>query len=281
MAEKDKGKSVDPVEPDPSDPTPQPEPDPEPKPKEPPEPTIPKEYEGKTSAELIKMVTDGQKELGGKAKEIGDLRNDLAFSKQLRDLELQRAREAGSQTTQQPQEPQVDWNFEKPVESVEQIVERKLDAREKKRQQYDLQRVQDEAKSYYAEGRSLSMKQNPELFEGVEREVEDGVYRAYMNRTIGIHELRNPEAWTMTANLIHLRDGNMNRLQPTNIKPVETVGGELPTPAKPGTTEKPFTGLDYTDEETQKMMKQYGLTKEEAEEIVKEEQEAIARGEKR
>ena len=122
------------------------------------------------------------------------------------------------------------------------------------------------------------MSQNSKLFEGIEREVEDGVYRAYMNRTIGIHELRNPEAWTMTANLIHLREGNMDRLQPTNIKPVETPSTELPTPAKPGTTEKPFTGLDYTDEGTQKMVKQYGLTKEEAEEIVKEEQERVAGG---
>ncbi len=277
MAEK-KGKTVDPVEPDPSDPTPQPEPVPEPEPTEPPAPTIPKEFEGKTQEDLIKMVTDGQKELGGRANRIGDLENNLAFSKQLRELELQRARET---QPVQAEEPKPDWNFEKPIESVTEIVKRELNAREKKRQQGDLRRVQDEAKSYYAEGRSLSMKQSPGLFEGIERETEDAVYNSYMTGIIGAHDLRNPEAWNMAAKLIHLRDGKIDRLQPAAVQPVETIGGELPTPARPGTTEKPFTGLDYTDEEVQKMVKQYGLTKEEAEEIVKGEQEATARGERR
>ena len=276
MAEKPKGKSEEPVEPDPNDPTPQPEPDPEVKPEEPPEPTIPKEYEGKTVEDLISMDQASQKELGKQSKEVGELRNSLEYEKQMRELAIQR-KEAGTQPIP-AEEPRVDWNYEKPVESVEQIINRTLDKRDGIRQQNDLKQVQAEAQSNYAEGRRLSMSQNSKLFEGIEREVEDGVYRAYMNRTIGIHELRNPEAWTMTANLIHLREGNMDRLQPTSIKPVETPSTELPTPAKPGTTEKPFTGLDYTDEGTQKMVKQYGLTKEEAEEIIKEEQERTPGG---
>jgi len=224
MAEKDKGQTTEPLD---TEPTQTPEPDvvPEPKPKEPPEPDVPKEFKGKTSVELIKMVTDGQKELGGQAKEIGDLRNNLAFSKQLRELELQRVRESGSQATQQQEEPRAVWNFEQPVESVEQIVDKRLDAREKKRQQGDLKRVQDEAKSYYAEGRSLSMKQSPGLFEGIERETEDAVYNSYMTGIIGAHDLRNPEAWNMAAKLIHLRDGKIDRLQPAAVQPVETVGG--------------------------------------------------------
>jgi len=279
MAEKDKGKTADPVEPDPSDPTPQPEPVPEPEPKEPPVPTIPKEYEGKTLEEMIRMDQESQKTIGEQAKQVGDLKNNLAYSDQLRELAMQRARE-GSQAVQQPEELKLDWNFEKPIESVQEIVKRELDTREKKRQVNDLEKVKAEAKSNYAEGRSLALKQNPDLFEGIERETEDAVYNSYMTGIIGAHALRNPEAWNMAAKLIHLRDGKIDRLQSTGVKPVETVGGELPTPAKPGTTEKPFTGLDYTDEGVQKMMKQYGLTKEEAEEIVKEGQERVARGEK-
>jgi hypothetical protein len=125
------------------------------------------------------MVTDAQKELGGKAKEIGDLKNNLAYSDQLRELAMQRARE---EQPAQAEEPKADWNFEKPIESVEQIVRRELDAREKKRQESDLQRVKAEAQSNYAEGRSLAMRQNPELFEGVEREVEDAIYKSYGTR---------------------------------------------------------------------------------------------------
>ena len=276
MAEKPKGQSEEPVEPDPSDPTPQPEPDPEVKPEDQ-VPEVPEEFKGKTSEDLIKEIQASQKELGKQSKEVGELRNSLEYEKQLREMAVQRTREADAQPTP-AEEPRVDWNYEKPVESVEQIVDRRLDKRDGIRQQNDLKQVQAEAQSNYAEGRRLSMSQNSKLFEGIEREVEDGVYRAYMNRTIGIHELRNPEAWTMTANLIHLRDGKMDRLQPTSIKPVETTSTELPTPAKPGTTEKPFTGLDYTNEGTQKMVKQYGLTKEEAEEIIKEEQERTPGG---
>lgn len=255
---------------------------PEPKPTgQPPKPTIPKEYEGKSVEELAKMVADAQKELGEKSKEVGELRNNLAYSDQLRELAMQRAREAGSQPTQQPEEPQVDWNFEKPVESVSQIVKRELAEERKKAQQYNLQRVQEEAQSNYAEGRRLAMQRNPALYEGIEREAENAVYEGFQRGHAKLHDLRNPDAWDIVAKMIHLRDNRIDRLQPTSIKPVETISGELPTPARPGTTEKPFTGLDYTDEETQKMVKEYGLTKEEAEQIVKEEQEAIARGEKR
>ncbi len=267
MAEK-KGQTTESLDTEPTVQTPEPDVVPEPKPKEPPEPDVPKEFKGKTSAELIKMVTDTQKELGGKAKEIGDLRNNLAYSDQLRELAMQRARE-GSQPTQQPQEPQVDWNFEKPIESVEQIVDRKLGQRERMRQQYDLQRTQSEAKSNYAEGRNLAMKRNPALYEGIEREAEDAVYEGYQRGHAKLHDLRNPDSWDIVAKMIHLRDNKIDRLQPTAIKPVETVGGELPTPAPPGTTEKPFTGLDYTDRDVQKMMDQYGLTKEDAEEIIR------------
>ena len=276
MAEKPEGQTAEPTDADLKDQTPKEDAVPEVKPEDQ-VPEVPEEFKGKTPEDLIKEIQASQKELGKQSKEVGELRNSLEYEKQMRELAVQRKREADAQPIP-AEEPRVDWNYEKPVESVEQIIDKRLNEREGKRQQDDLQRVQDEAKSYYAEGRRLSMSQNPKLFEGVEREVEDGVYRAYMNRTIGIHELRNPEAWAMTANLIHLRDGNMDRLQPTSIKPVETPSTELPTPAKPGTTEKPFTGLDYTDEGTQKMVKQYGLTKEEAEEIIKEEQERTPGG---
>ncbi len=125
MAEKVKGKPVEPVEPVPSEPTPQPEPGPEPKPTEPPAPTIPKEYEGKSMEDVIKMVTDAQKELGGKAKEIGDLKNNLAYSDQLRELAMQRARE---HQPVQPKEVKPDWKFEKPIESVTEKVRQELAA---------------------------------------------------------------------------------------------------------------------------------------------------------
>jgi len=279
MAEKPKGQPADPVEPDPNDPTPQPEPGPEPKPTDPPAPTIPKEYEGKSMEDVIKMVTDAQKELGEKSKEVGDLRNNLAYSDQLRELAMQRSRE--TQTTQQPQEPTVDWNFEKPIESVEQIVDKRLAAREKKAQEHNVQRVREEAQSNYAEGRRLSMQRNPELYKGIEREAENAVYEGFQRGHAKLHDLRNPDAWDIVAKMIHLRDNRIERLQPATIQPVETIEGQLPTPAPPGTTEKPFTGLDYTDRDVQKMMDQYGLTKEDAEEIIKEEQEAIAKGERK
>lgn len=277
MAEPKEGQTVEPtaaVE----DTTPKEDAVPEPKPKETPAPDIPKEYEGKTVEDFIKMDKEAQKELGERAKQIGDLKSNLAYSDQLRELAMQRAREPQSV---QAEEPKPDWNFEKPIESVEQIVERKLKEREKVNQQANVQQARAEAQSNYAEGRRTSMKRNPGLYEGIEREVENAVYEGYQRGQANIRDLRNPDAWDIVAKMIHLRDDRIDRLQPTAIKPVETIGGELPTPAPPGTTEKPFTDLDYTDEDVQKMVKQYGLTKEEAEEIVKEEQGAIARGERK
>jgi hypothetical protein len=274
MAEKE-GQVVEPTEADPKDQTPKDDATPEEEPQDQ-VLEVPEEFKGKTDGDLIKEIQASQKELGKQSKEVGELRNSLEYEKQMRELATQRA-ETGNQPPP-AQVPRVDWNYEKPVESVEQIISQKLNEREGLRQQNDLRQAQVEAQSNYAEGRRLSMSQNPTIFEGVEREVENAVYGAYMNRTIGIHELRNPEAWVTAAQLIHLKNNNIDRLQPANIRPVETVSTELPNPAKPGSTEKPFTGLDYTDEGTQKMVKQYGLTKEEAEEIVKAEQERVAGG---
>lgn len=279
MAEpKTKGQPGEPVEPDPNDPTSRPEPGPEPKPGDSPAPTIPKEYEGKSMEDVIKMVADAQKELGERSKEIGELRNNLAYSDQLRELAMQRTREPQAV---QAEEPQPDWNFEKPIESSREIARQEIAAARKQDQQYNVQRVREEAQSNYAEGRRIAMQRNPALYEGIEREAENAVYEGYQRGHAKLHDLRSPDAWDIVAKMIHLRDNRYDRLQPAAIQPVETVGGQLPTPARPGTTEKPFTGLDYTDREVQKMMDQYGLTKEDAEEIIKEEQEATTRGERK
>lgn len=278
MAKKDEGQTVEPTAAV-DDTTPKDDTVPEPKPKDqPPEPTIPKEYEGKSPADLIKMVTDVQKELGGKAKEVGDLRNNLAFSEQLRGMAEQRVRMV--QPTQQPEEQKPTWDFQEPIESVEKIVDQRLNARERVAQQYNVQRVREEAQANYAEGRSMSMKRNPELYKGIEREVEDAVYEGFQRGHAKLNDLKSPDAWDIVAKMIHLRDNRIERLQPAAVQPVETIGGQLPTPAPPGTTEKPFTDLDYTDRETQKMVEQYDLTKEEAEKIIKSEQERVAKGEK-
>lgn len=280
MAEEGSGADASATDTVPKEPTPKPDDVPEPKPDQPPKPDLPKEYEGKTMEDLVKEHQELQKKLGEQGKELGDTKSNLAYQQQLLEMERRRGEQARIQPETPEQPKPVDWDYTNPIPSVEEVVERRIAAREKQWQDQAAQQIQSEAGANYASGRRIAMQQNAKLFEGIEAKVEQAMSEAYQRRYIDHRQLGDPQQWVGAARLVHLADNNLDRLQSAEVKPVGSTETELPTPAKPGTAEKPFTGLDYTDREVQKMMDQYGLTREEAEEIIKEEQEATARGER-
>jgi len=246
-------------------------------------PEVPKGFEGKTQDDLIKMVQDAQGQVNQQAKEVGDLRNDLAYTRQMHEISEQKAKEATATKEQEPKYPEFD--YQKPIESMIPIIEAVVNKRDKGKEKKEMGQVQAQAEANYREGKSLSTRRTPKLFDGIERDTENAMYNAYMSGTIGIHDLRNPDAWEMAANLLHLKAGKLDRLQVagkshSDIEPVSDTDSDLPNSAKRLEAEKSFTGLDYDDKEVQKMIDQYGLTKEKAEEIVREQQERVLRGEK-
>jgi hypothetical protein len=280
MAKKGSGADV-PAEGTDQDLTPQPDDVPEPQPEPEPGATdTPQPSQGKSPEELAQELELLQKKLGEQGKELGDVKSNFEYQQRLHELERQKWEQAQSQPTQSEQEKSVDWNYENPVPSVQEVVRRELQKEREAQQKAQAEYTQARANSLYAEGRRTSMMQNPKMYEGIERDVENAVSESYRRGIIGVDDLRNTETWNMAAKLIHLKNEDYSRLQPSEVKPVGSTETELPTPAKPGTTEKPFTGLNYNERAVQDMMAQYGWTKEEAEEIVKEEQERVMRGEK-
>lgn len=282
MAKKEPGQTDPTPEPDPNDPTPGTEPVPEPEPAPEPEPELPKEHKDKTPAQLVQELESLQKKLGTQGKELGDTKSNLAYQQQLLEMERQRVKEAAPTKVDEPKP--VDIDYTNPTPGITEIVQRELQKDRVKQQKDSADYRQNLANANYLEGKT-AMAENPKLYDGIESVVEQAVAQAYQQGYITAEDLNKKKTWDNAAKLVWLDKNDFTRLQEATVKPVTSTETELPTPAKPGTTEASFTGLDFTDPEVQRMMKPSikggdGLTKEEAEEIVKAEQEAIAKGER-
>ena len=279
MAKKEPGQTDPTPEPDPTDPTPG-EPVPEPEPTPEPDPNIPKAYQGKSPADLVKELESLQQKLGTQGKELGDTKSNLEYSKQMLDMERQRREEAIAQTVN-PNEPKpVDIDYTNPTPGITEIVQRELGREREKQQKEQAEYQQNRANTLYMQGKS-HMAENPKLYEGIESTTEQGVAEAYRRGYISAEELNLKSTWDNAATLIHVGNKDFTRLQEATVTPVTSTETELPTPARPGTADASNVSLDYSSEEVQKMMRQYGLTKEAAEEIVKEEQEATLSGQRK
>jgi len=279
MAKKEPGQTEPTPEPEPKVPTPG-EPVPEPKPEPEPEPDLPKEHQGKTPAQLVQELEGLQKKLGTQGKELGDVKSNFEYNQRLHDLEKQKWEEAQARPVDPNVPKPVDIDYTNPTPGITEIVQRELGKEREKQQRGQAEYQQNRANTLYMQGKG-HMAENPKLYEGIESTTEQGVAEAYRRGYITAEELNLKSTWDNAATLIHVGNKDFTRLQEATVKPVTSTETELPTPAKPGTADAPNVSLDYTTGENQKMLKQYGLTKAEAEEIVKEEQEATLSGQRK
>jgi len=279
MAKKEPGQTEPDPATDPKDPTPG-EPVPEPTPEPEPEPELPPEHKDKTPAQLVQELQGLEKKLGTQGKELGDVKSNFEYNQRLHELEKQRWEQAQAQPVDPNIPKPVDIDYTNPTPGIEEIVERKLQKEREKQQRDSAEYQQNRANTLYMQGKN-NMAENPKLYEGIESRVEQGVVEAYKRGYISAEELNLKSTWDNAATLIHVGNKDFARLQEATVKPVTSTETELPTPAKPGSTDTPNVSLDYTNPEVQKMMSQYKLTKEEAEEIVKEEQEATLGGQRK
>ena len=232
---------------------------------------------GKSVSDLAKELEDAKKRLDERDNQLRDLSYKFEY---LDNLQKQIQAQRESQPTYQPQqfEASVEWDYDKPVDSVKKVVEAERQKWEKELAERERQKQAQEAVTCYTEGRKQSFRQFPKLMEGVEKEVEQAVFESYRRGIISPYDMRTTEPWFTAAQLIHLRNGNIDRIK-SAIQPMRSSSEELPTSGSTfvaGESSEP--ALDYTDRETLEVMEQMGTSREEAEKIVREEQERVRKG---
>ena len=239
-------------------------------------PALPDKFQGKSAEEIASAYLEVERKLGAQSDEVGQLRNELAYMKGMV--------EQGFQKTQaQEATPQVGtrWNidpdtfYQKPVDSVDLIVQQRIKEYETQRQQEEQKREEAEAQANYLRGREGAFRQSPKLFEGIEKDVENLVYASYKNKAVNKWSLSDPETWTTAAQLVWLKRKDFNRIIPQSPKPVSAVQTENPQAGRPLSIEEMPIEVS---QELRDFWKAEGLSEKEGMEQLKREMEAKAQG---
>jgi hypothetical protein len=250
MAEK-KGKTL-PAEPEIEKPGAEPESEPNTEPIPEP-PVIPERFRGKKPEDLIKMYEEAEKEKDRLGTEVGKLRgetdeyrNNLAYYQNLAQDLQSRSEQGGGQPAS---EPKVDLTgfYDNPLPSIEQVFDKKFKEYEERKGKAEQEREDQRASMNFATGRGKAMQSNPGLFQGVERQVENGMWQYYKSGRITADELRDPESWENGARIAHVANKDYERVVPPKVVPVSSTPTEKPGAVKKELPEEGVPNIELDD----------------------------------
>ncbi len=203
----------------------------------PPTPTLPEKFKGKSAEEIATAYLEIERDHTKKSQEAAELRR---IAEQLYYESLGRTAQSQAQPPQ-PERTEPEFNWEKPVETVEQIVERKLGERQAVQAHYARQGAWQRAAAAHDEGRS-AMSKNPKLYEGIEGEVEQAVFQGlapYAIQGYDVSEaLVNPKTWEAAAALLRVQRGQYDHLS-FAPQPMSAQSGELPSQTRQSQSSEP------------------------------------------
>jgi hypothetical protein len=185
---------------------------------------------GPSVEELAASLKDVQSEIGKKAKEIGDLRQELQYEREMR---AQAVREQQRPPAAKPAEDGNKFDIEQPEISIDRRIDQKITSVLTYQQQAAKQAADARAqRNYYSGMRSVDMKEP--LFDGIERDVQNMVYHGYQSGIFGVDDLDKPVTWEAAAKIIRTnRDGWAIAPPEKGVKPMKgTQTGETPKSAK-------------------------------------------------
>jgi hypothetical protein len=220
-------------------------------------PALPDKFRGQSAEDIARAYLEIEKEKGRLAQEVGELRQRIP------QYQPQPPAYFPPQFTQPEVRPEFDYG--KPEESIDRIVERRLEQERQQRAMYDVQRQEQEARLNYESGKEIALKSNARLYEGIEPLVEQAVQMAY--RQYGLHPaaLRDPKVWERAALNIRWDRGEVDRLsRPTPQPPIPSATGV------PNQTRQAKAGVEL-DDDSRRLAKELGLTEQEAKEIIEKE----------
>jgi hypothetical protein len=151
---------------------------------------------------------------------------------------------------QQPEQA-VEFDYDNPMKSVQTAI----------RSEYEKMRKQENdtrARVCFQEGSQI-MKNNPDMFKGIENDVAFMMQGGYeMGVFKDPEDLRLPQNWYYAAGLINMKKSGFKSPYPVN--PVEPTETQTPAQARPEETEEKSPAFSQAD---QMMMKAFGKTPEE------------------
>jgi hypothetical protein len=205
---------------------------------------------------LERQVEEMRSMIGRQAQELGDARNENAMLKAgTQPQQFQQPMANQPQNPYQPIEEQNQWttaDWENPVSKMEQIFDQRFDAWERRREDSI-------APQKFEEGKRRAYEQNPELFKGIEQEVENtmrGLYeqgKGQQFRLVTADSMGNPLQWEQLAMNIKFQKEGMKAFQQPATKPVNVTETQTPAETKPPVSEETPIVLDAEGLELQKI----------------------------
>ena len=223
-------------------------------------PALPEKLAGKSAEEIASQYLELEKKLGEQGRELGELRARPQYVPQ------------PQYYPQQPMAPQMpEFDYGKPEESVARIVEARLEQERQYRAQYEVGRQATEAELNYNAAKEIAVARNPRLYDGIERDVEAAAQTAIRQWGLNPAVLRDPKTLDRIAANIRFERNEWDRFQrpsPQPPNPSHSATPNLTRPAKAGVE---------LDDESRKIAKEFGLSEQEAREILEKEREESGR----
>ena len=249
-----------------------PEPTPEPEPYEPPE-----RFKDKNLGQVIEMFEKAEKDRDRSGTEVGNLRKDIDdikntasyFQNQAQDLQLKLERRGAQPEGEAP--PDTTGFYDNPLPLMRQEIQRELKKDRETREKTEGDREVQRASMNFATGRSKAMEGNPDLFRGIEKRIEEGMWQYFKSGRVSADELRDPETWENGARILHLANKDWDRIAPPKVVPVSPTPTETPGAAKKTSEEEvPKVELDAFGEEMREHAIKGGMEDKEFQKLVQE-----------
>ena len=188
-------------------------------------PAIPEKFAGKSVEDVARSYQELEKTYGTTAREVGELRSQLAYTQNLMQNFVAQQQEAQRQVPPPPPPPGPQFNWDKPEDSVRGVAQAEI------RQAMDALRYQ-QAASMAEIAKSSAVRDNPQLFQGIEMAAVDQVMQQGLRqRLIAPEAVGRPETWAMAAWQIKgAQSGYGASASPNAVRPVQT---EQPSNSRP------------------------------------------------
>lgn len=277
MAKKEPG-NIPAPEPEPKKPVKEPGNVPDPTPEPEPEPSnIPERFQGKKLEDVIEMIEKTEKERDRSGTDVGKLRGELDDLKNTASYyqnmaqDLQRKAEKGGAKPEGESTYDTSGFYDNPLPLMTQVIQSELKKDRETREKAEGNREVQRASMNFATGRSKSMEGNPELFRGIEKRIEEGMWQYYKSGRVSADELRDPETWENGARILHMANKDWDRIAPPTVTPVSPTLTETPDTAKiEMPTEAPKVELDAFGEEMRDHAIKGGMDEKEFNKLVQE-----------
>lgn len=237
-------------------------------------------YTGKSVDELRGILTEKERFIGRQADEIGKVRRLEEQVEQLRNyIESRQVPVPDTFAPEKPTAPPEEgfaFDFTKPEESINKLVESRLEKLRRENAARDEQNYYRTARANFDRGMDTAISQDRKLFEGIEKDVASAVAQMVKAKVVTPEMLSDPRTFKAAAVQMRYWRGELDRIS-GGRKPMAPT--QMDTPGRVKTMpDDDDVSLSRADIEE---MRKMGLSEKEAVEAIREGMAMRARGELR